>query len=148
MPAQALALRLTTEDDARRPRRGEAVQLLVRPSRDAYVYCFLLDEDRHVVRFFPNRFQREARVATASGLKLPGKMPFEIALNSGVPQAVACFATERDVLARLATVPGADDFAPLPFAALDEVRGALQDASDGAFAQASLELTRKKQGGK
>jgi peptidoglycan hydrolase-like protein with peptidoglycan-binding domain len=144
MPAQPLALRLTTEEDARRFGRGEAVQLLVRPSRDAYVYCFLLDEDRHVVRFFPNRFQREARVATASGLKLPGRMPFEIALNPAVPQAVACFATERDVLARLPTVPGADDFAPLPFAALDEVRGALQDASDGAFAQASLELTPRK----
>jgi hypothetical protein len=144
MPAQALALRLTAKDDAHFFRRGEAVQLLVRPSQDAYVYCFLLDEDRHVVRFFPNRFQRQARVATASGLKLPGTMPFEIALNSrGVPETVACFATEHDVLARLPTAPGADDFAPLPFAALDEVRGALQDATEGVFAQASLELRPK-----
>lgn len=144
VPAQALALRLTAKDDAHLFRRGEAVQLLVRPSRDAYVYCFLLDEDRHVVRFFPNRFQRQARVATGSGLKLPGKMPFEIALNSrGVPETVACFATEHDVLARLPTAPGADDFAPLPFAALDEVRSALQDATGGVFAQASLELTSK-----
>jgi hypothetical protein len=141
-PAQALALKLTTQNDARRPRRGEAVQLLVRPSRDAYVYCFLLDEYRHVVRFFPNRFQREARVATASGVQLPGKMPFEIALNPrAAPQSVACFATERDVLPRLPTAPGAEDFAPLPFAALDEVRGAVQDATDGAFAQARLQLT-------
>jgi len=141
-PARSLALRLTTEDDAGRFQRGEAVQLLVQPSRDAYVYCFLLDEDRHVVRFFPNRFQREARVARSSGIKLPGRMPFEIALNTrGVPQTVACFATERDVLARLPTVPGADSFAPLPFAALDEVRGAMRDATDGAFAQASLKLT-------
>jgi hypothetical protein len=143
-PGRPLALRLTTEDDARRLQRGEAVQLLVRPSRDAYVYCFLLDEDHRVVRFFPNRFQREARVGTASGLKLPGRMPFEIALDSrGVAQTVACFATERDVLARLPTVPGADNFAPLPFAALDEVRGALQDATDGSFAQALLQLAPK-----
>jgi Domain of unknown function (DUF4384) len=142
MPAVPLALRLTTEDDARRFRRGDTVRLLVRPSRDAYIYCFLLDEDRHVVRFFPNRFQREARVGTASGLKLPGRMPFEIALNSrGVSETVACFATERDVLARLPAAPGADSFAPQPFAALDEVRSALQDATDGVFAHASLELT-------
>jgi Domain of unknown function (DUF4384) len=142
--APSLALRLTTKDDVHFFQRGQAVQLLVRPSRDAYVYCFLRDEDRHIVRFFPNRFHHEARVAKAIGLKLPGKMPFEIALNSrGVPETVACFATERDVLARLPTAPGADDFAPLPFAALDEVRGALQDATDGAFAQASLELTPK-----
>jgi hypothetical protein len=142
MPAVPLALRLTTEDDARRFRRGGTVRLLVRPSRDAYVYCFLLDEDRHVVRFFPNRFQREARVGTASGLKLPGRMPFEIALNSrGVSETVACFATERDVLARLPAAPGADSFAPQPFAALDEVRSALQDATDGVFAHALLELT-------
>jgi hypothetical protein len=141
IPAEPLALRLTPEDEARRLRRGDTVRLLVRPSRDAYVYCFLLDEDRHVVRFFPNRFEREARVGTASGLKLPGKMPFEIALNSrGVSETVACFATERDVLARLPTAPGADSFAPQPFAALDEVRSALQDAADGVFAHASLEL--------
>jgi hypothetical protein len=141
-PTRPLALRLTAEDDARRPRRGEAVQLLVQPSRDAYVYCFLLDEDRHVVRFFPNHFQREARVGTASGLKLPGKMPFEIALNAhAAPQTVACFATERDVLPRLPTAPGADNFTPQPFAALDEVRSALQDATDGVFAHASLDLT-------
>lgn len=141
-PAPSLALRLTTEDDARRLRRGDTVRLLVRPSRDAYVYCFLLDEDRHVVRFFPNHFQREARVGTASGLKLPGTMPFEIALNSrGVSETVACFATERDVLARLPAAPGADSFAPQPFAALSEVRSALQDATDGVFAHASLELT-------
>jgi hypothetical protein len=145
VPAPPLALRLATEDDAHLFQRGEAVRLLVRPSRDAYVYCFLLDEDRHVVRFFPNRFHHEARVATANGLKLPGKMPFEITLNSrGVSETVACFATERDVLAQLPTAPGADNFAPLPFAALGEVRTALQDATDGAFAQASLELTPKK----
>ena len=145
-PSRPLALRLTKDGDARHPGRTdtETVQLLVRPNRDAYVYCFLLDEDRHIVRFFPNRFQPEARVATASGLKLPGRMPFEIALNSGgALQTVACFATEHDVLARLPTVPGAEEFAPLPFAALDEVRGAVQDATDGAFAQASLDLTPK-----
>jgi hypothetical protein len=141
MPSGPLALRLTSEDDARPLRRGDAVRLLVRPSRDAYVYCFLLDEDRHVVRFFPNHFQREALVGTASGLELPGRMPFEIALDArGLSQTVTCFASERDVLDRLPAAPGADRFAPQPFTALSEVRSALQAATGGAFAQASLQL--------
>ncbi|HUN92076.1 MAG TPA: DUF4384 domain-containing protein [Burkholderiaceae bacterium] len=136
-----LTLQLATADPAQRLRGGDPVRFVARPSRDAYVYCFLLDEDRHVVRFFPNRYQRDARVAAASGVRLPGTMPFEIALNTrGATETVACFATERDVLARLPSAPGADNFAPLRVTALEDVRDAVRDASDGPFAQASFDL--------
>ena len=71
----------------RRPQAGDRLltrgQLLtVRPSRDAFVYCFHEDENRKITRFFPNRFHRDSRVDAAAGVQLPGSMRFEIVMNS------------------------------------------------------------------
>jgi hypothetical protein len=117
------------------------VQLSIRPSRDAHVYCYLQDEKRQVTRFFPNRFQRDSRVQPATGLQLPGSMRFELTMNArGVPETVACFATERDVLAELPAGVNGGDFQPLPAATLDQVRQAFVKVSGGALAHESFEL--------
>jgi hypothetical protein len=137
-----LTLQVASSADGRRLARGEAVQLSIRPSRDAHVYCYLQDEKRQVTRFFPNRFQRDSRVAPATGLQLPGSQRFELTMNKGgVPETVACFATERDVLAELPPGVNGGDFQPLPASAtLDQVRQAFVKASGGALAHESLEL--------
>jgi hypothetical protein len=141
MAASPLTLQVATSADGRRLTRGEAVQLSIRPSRDAHVYCFLQDEKRQVTRFFPNRFQRDSRVQPATGLQLPGSMRFELTMNTrGVPETVACFATERDVLAELPAGINGGDFQPLPAATLDQVRQAFVKASGGTLAHESLEL--------
>jgi len=140
-PAVPLTLQVATSADGRRLSRGEAVQLSIRPSRDAHVYCFLQDEKRQVTRFFPNRFQRDSRVQPATGLQLPGAMRFELTMNTrGVPETVACFATERDVLAELPAGVNGGDFQPLPAATLDQVRQAFVKVSGGTLAHESLEL--------
>jgi hypothetical protein len=140
-PATPLTLRVASSADSRRLSRGEAVQLSIRPSRDAHVYCYLQDEKHQVTRFFPNRFQRDSRVQPATGLQLPGAMRFELAMNTrGVPETVACFATERDVLAELPPGVNGGDFQPLPVATLDQVRQAFVKASGGSLAHESLEL--------
>jgi uncharacterized protein DUF4384 len=142
--ATPLALRIAAANDAKRFARGEAVQLTIRPSRDAHVYCFLQDEHRKVTRFFPNRFVRDSRVQPGEGLRLPGAMRFEILMNPrGVPETVACFATERDVLAQLPAGLNAGDFDPLPVASLDQVRSAFAKVADGALAHESFEIRAK-----
>jgi hypothetical protein len=141
VPTTPLTLRVASSSDSRRLSRGEAVQLSIRPSRDAHVYCYLQDEKHQVTRFFPNRFQRDSRVQPATGLQLPGAMRFELAMNTrGVPETVACFATERDVLAELPPGINGGDFQPLPVATLDQVRQAFVKASGGTLAHESLEL--------
>ncbi len=139
--APPLALQIVAGDDARRFARGEAVRLTIRPSRDAHVYCFLQDEDRRISRFFPNRFQRDSRVQASDGLQLPGKMRFEILMNSrGVPETVACFATEHDMLAQLPADVNGGDFAALPVTTLDQLRDAFAKAAGGPLAQQSFAL--------
>ncbi len=136
-----LALRVTAIDGADRFARGEPVQLMIRTNRDAHVYCYLQDESRKIVRFFPNRFQQDSRVQADQGLRLPGEMRFEIVVNArGALQTVSCLATEDDVLPRLPASVGRGDFNPLPVASLDQVRGAFAEATGGALAQQSFEL--------
>jgi Domain of unknown function (DUF4384) len=136
-----LTLHVATSADGRRLSRGEAVQLSIRPSRDAHVYCYLQDEKHQVTRFFPNRFQRDSRVQPGTGLQLPGSMRFELTMNTrGVPETVACFATERDVLAELPPGVSGGDFQPLPAATLDQVRQAFVNVSGATLAHESLEL--------
>ena len=120
-------------------KRGETLQLWVRPTRDANVYCFLQDEDRRIMRFFPNRFQSASRV-DAGGVKLPGAMRFEIRLNTrGVKETVSCFATDRDVLPELPAAVTGPDFTPLRVTSLDVVREAFARVSAGALAQDTLQ---------
>jgi hypothetical protein len=142
-PGAPLGLRVAALNDARRFARGEAVQLQIRPNRDAHVYCFLQDEKRQITRFFPNRFQRDSRVPDA-GLQLPGPMRFKLLMNpQGVTETVTCFATERDVLPELPAALNAGDFNPLPVASLDQVRSAFVKASGGTLAHESFELRAK-----
>ncbi|WP_280150897.1 DUF4384 domain-containing protein [Piscinibacter sp. XHJ-5] len=131
-----LALRLATANEARRFAKGEAVQLTVRPNRDAHVYCFLQDENQRISRFFPNRFQKDSRVAAAQGVSLPGQMRFEIRMNPrGVQETVSCFATERDVLPDLPAGVAGGDFDPLPVGTLEQVRTLFVNATGGVLAQ-------------
>jgi hypothetical protein len=144
-PARAqLALRIAPASEARRFARGETVQLVIRPNRDAHVYCFLQDENKKIIRFFPNRFKRDSRVLPAEGLLLPGAMGFEIVMNPrGTPETVSCFATERDVLAQLPAGVNGGDFDPLPVASLDQVRSAFVRAANGAVAHETFQIQPK-----
>jgi hypothetical protein len=139
-----LNLRIAPLADGRRLARGEPVQLTIRPSRDAHVYCFLQDEKREVRRFFPNRWQRDSRVQPDAGLQLPGAMRFEIVMNPrGLQEMVTCFATETDVLPTLPPNLNAADFHPLPVGSIDQLRTAFARAAGGNVAQDSFEMRAK-----
>lgn len=137
--AAPLALRLGTANDVPRFAKGESVKLTLRPTRDAFVYCFHQDENRRITRFFPNRFRKDSRVAAGAALQLPGAMRFEIVMNAqGVPESVACFGTELDVLARLPAALGGSDFAPLPVTSFEQIRSAFAQAARGELVHESL----------
>src|SRR5205085_12690505 len=112
-PATPLKLSLTTPNQQTRFARGESIQLALAPSQDAHVYCYLQDENAKVIRFFPNRFTRDSRVAAAKPLELPGAMRFQLSMNTkGVPETIACFPTPRDVLPSLPQPLVGTDFDP------------------------------------
>ena len=114
---------------------GERVVLKVTPSRNAYLYCFMQDEQRRIARFFPNRFTPDAAVSTA-GIQLPKGSEFSINANrNGAQEQIVCYATEKDVLARiLPAIGGGDIDRPTPLvniAEMDQVFAAAAGATLG-----------------
>ena len=142
--ATPLKLSLTAPKQQTRFARGEAINLSLAPSQDAHVYCYLQDEEAKVIRFFPNRFARDSRVAAAQPLSLPGAMRFQLTMNTkGVPETITCFATQRDVMASLPQTLVGTDFEPLPGATLELIRSAFLKASGGTLAQENFRVQAK-----
>ena len=120
-------------------KKGEAIGLAVKPARDAYVYCFMQDDSKTVMRFFPNRFNKDALVSSARGVQLPGGMKFKINANTkGVQEQIACYAANKDVFADLPPTVGAGDFEPLPVKSLTEVHSAFQKVAGSSLGVASF----------
>ncbi|RZL95465.1 MAG: DUF4384 domain-containing protein [Variovorax sp.] len=143
-PAASLKLSLTTPKQQTRFARGESINLSLAPSQDAHVYCYLQDEEAKVIRFFPNRFARDSRIASAQPLALPGAMRFQLTMNTkGVPETISCFATPRDVMASLPQALVGTDFEPLPGATLEMIRAAFVKVSGGTLAQENFRVQAK-----
>jgi Domain of unknown function (DUF4384) len=143
-PAAPLKLSVSAPKQQTHFARGENISLALAPSQDAHVYCYLQDEDAKVIRFFPNRFTRDSRIAAAKPLTLPGAARFQLSMNTkGVPETVSCFATQQDVLASLPQAMVGTDFEPLTGASLDTIRAAFVKASNGTLAQENFRVQAK-----
>lgn len=135
--AEPLKLSVRATNNASRFKRGELINLVIAPSRDAHVYCYLRDESRTIQRFYPNRFSKDSLILTQSPLQIPGAMRFQLVANDkGVEETVACFGTERDILPELPRSVAAGDFENLPVASLDQVRDAFNAAAGGKVGEA------------
>jgi len=114
-------------------KRGEEIFLNIKPSRDAFVYCFMQDENKDIMRFFPNRFARDPFIS-AKGIRLPKGGEFHIYANSiGAREEIACYAANRDVFADLSPKVGAGDFEALGVKSMAEVEAEFQQAAGSSF---------------
>lgn len=122
-------------------RRGETIGLTIKPSRDAYVYCYLRDEKNKVQRFFPNRFSRDAMVSAKEPLQLPGDMRFQIsASDKGKDEAIMCVATPTEALNALPDQLKAPDFEPVANASLEQIRTAFATVAGKGMGEAQFKI--------
>ena len=139
-------VRLSIDGQAEAPaaqafRPGERIRLLVQPSEDSHVYCYLQDETRRILRFYPNRFQPSPFVRASQPLEIPGKMRFELVANSlKATETVACFASDRNLSAELPAAVVGKDFANLPVASLDEVRDAFARSAADTLVEGRFQI--------
>ena len=68
-----LVLAVATEANRTRFAVGERIKLSLRANRDAYVYCYIQDENSRITRFYPNRFTKDALLQAGRVLDLPGR---------------------------------------------------------------------------
>jgi hypothetical protein len=139
-----LALKLATQNNQTRFASGEAISLLVQPTHDAHVYCYLQDENAKIMRFYPNRFAKDSLVSASKPLALPGAMRFQLVMNDkGTRETIACFAAPRDVMSELPLAVSGTDFEPLPVASIEQIRSAFAQASGGAATQEIFHVQAK-----
>jgi hypothetical protein len=63
-------------------------------------------------------------------------MNFQLVMNAqGVPEAIACLATQRDVLAELPRSAVGVDLEPLAAGSIEQIRSAFDSTTGGAVAQ-------------
>ncbi|MEZ5838211.1 MAG: DUF4384 domain-containing protein [Geminicoccaceae bacterium] len=123
-PERLLELAVTTVRGANpKYRVGEKLQVQLRPTTDAYAYCFYRDGAGSIARIFPNRFQPDARIAGGGFSAVPGPgVPFDILFErAGVTEEVACIAAREPVSSTRSRFLAAQDLTPLPAGSLDEV---------------------------
>lgn len=139
-----LKLTLGTSNNQTAFAKGEAINLLVKPTRDAFVYCYLQDENAKLTRFFPNRFAKDALVSASRPLSLPGTQRFQLTMNDkGAKETIACLATPRDVTKELPANVVGTDFEPLPLSSIEQIRAAFTKASGSNVALETLNVQAK-----
>lgn len=143
-PKQTAPLRLTLRPakSSTSFNRGETIALLANTNKAAYVYCYFIDAEQQIQRFFPNRFQANNFLAPGSSLRLPGKMPFDITADSqGRQEQVSCYATSQNIFHKLPLALRAYDFEPLKVSSANAIRDGFQAASNGEAAEARFTIT-------
>ncbi len=141
--AEPIKLAITSSRGRRGFNQGEQIQLSVQLSRDAYVYCFMRDENQTIARFYPNRFTADAWVRAAAGIKLPQDKEFNIyAGTPGSREQIVCFASDNDVYPDVLPVIGGGDIdTPTSSQSLPQIVSAFEQAAGANMGMATFVLT-------
>lgn len=125
---------------------------------DSFVYCFLQDEKKVVMRVFPNPWQPHALIPALQTLALPRAGSFNVISHPKIAQSISCYTTRKDVTAQLpalltgqglAAIRGVNEIAGITaqFAALgEEFRESnveFKGANAAVFAKAPAQLAKK-----
>src|SRR5262249_34151423 len=73
-------------------RMGDEIRYVVRSTIDGYLYLFHIDAAKNVVRIFPNKYQKDARVASGTSVEIPltgAPFRFEASPPFGLETSVA-----------------------------------------------------------
>ncbi|OUS13100.1 hypothetical protein A9Q89_03645 [Gammaproteobacteria bacterium 53_120_T64] len=120
-------------------RIGEKLQLIIRVSRDSWVYCYYKQANGDSIQIFPNPFfyrnNREPLLLAGKSYLLPGDgmfpFDFEITKPTGV-EAVKCFALSRNVTNDLPEILSGNTMSPIPkeiFKNISDIFMSIKDVS-------------------
>lgn len=124
---------------------GEQIFLSTTVSRTSYLYCYMENAHKQVIRLLPNATNNSGWVPANQAVRIPDWMSPTpgFVLDAGVPgqERVACFATAQDLATKLPPNLQQPAFRPLQgVTSLEDIGGQLQQAagSEHAVGQAIL----------
>jgi hypothetical protein len=120
---------------------GAPLELKVKSTADAYVYCYSQGENGKVQRVFPNRFARDPRIKADETLELPGKLPFTLRANaSGATHKLACISASREIYGGLPPPLRWSDFEDIGFTNFEDIRQAFANAAKAPINMAEVSV--------
>lgn len=122
---------------------GEKLDLLIELNRDAWLYCFYLQGDGRLIKFFPNVHHRVAWLAGGRKHRIPGEIyPFE--LNITEPpgkESLTCFAANRNITSELPKELQGTEMSPLPLGTAKQLAEIFRNIPDAAVTETSMIIT-------
>lgn len=123
---------------------GETVSLLLASDKSAYTYCYFVDTQNQIQRFFPNRFVSDNLLIPGKPVELPGQMAFDIiADQAGNTETVHCFANENNLYYELPKQLLGFDFESLNVNSIDEIRAGFASTGDNPSAEVTFKIIVK-----
>jgi peptidoglycan hydrolase-like protein with peptidoglycan-binding domain/curli biogenesis system outer membrane secretion channel CsgG len=141
--AQPISLSLTTpRGPAHRYGVGQAIDLTLRSTSDAFAYCYYQDGKGTVARIFPNRFAPDPYLPARQPLYMPGGAPFSLVPETpGAVEEVLCVGAGSELGRDLPAILQAQDLTPLPVRDLDQVDQLLRASARGGLATSRVKIT-------
>ncbi len=90
------------------------IQFQLLPNTDSSMYCYLQDEAKKIFRVYPNRWQRESKVAKQVDLMLPATGTFRIRSNARIGQNLMCVIARESMDQALPDILRGSDLEALP----------------------------------
>lgn len=126
-------------------RPGEPLQLAVRTSEDAYLYCYLIAQGgRATMRIFPNPSINDAMVRANQAVAVPGEAGLAIKVGpASQPESVTCFASDADPM----NAAGGRDAVGRAFeqesTPLATIRGTIGGAARKSFGETQVAIRKR-----
>lgn len=112
---------------------GSSLRFNVDVDRDAYVECFLRNQDQRIYRIFPNIDQADARVAAGRAVAVPGEASrTQIVLDAPTREEVACISSDQPLRAGAEFEAGPLGSTVLPLSTLTAVLDYYRRQAGGA----------------
>jgi hypothetical protein len=122
---------------------GEKLDLLIELNRDAWLYCFYLQGDGRLFKFFPNVYHRVAWLTGGRKHRVPGEIfPFE--LNITEPpgkESLTCFASNRNVTSELPRELQEMEMSTLPLGTAKQLAEIFRNIPDAAVTETNMIIT-------
>ncbi len=109
---------------------AQGLALVLQARQTGYVYCYAQDPATQAIRrIFPNRFDRDPRVAAGASLALPGRGRFVLSPEHDH----ACLFAEREVYGDLPAVLRWGDFQDVKARSFEEIRQRFAESTGAAI---------------
>lgn len=130
-PNAPIATSIRLKGGDRKLKVGDKVELELTADAPSHAHCFMMDDNRKVLRIHPNRFTRNTYVAPNTVLSIPDSPKFSlVAPGNGVDETVECYVASKELFDQVPPEIGKSDLVPLAgVTSLQQVRVLFEGAS-------------------